>query len=486
MKQTFTKLGGALFFLLFLVTSSAKATTATWDFAGNEPLGIQSATNYGSGVEKYIDSTIDGVQLYVNTGVSGKFSMNGGTSYIQMTAGTIVRVPVVSTSDVVTISFAGNSGYCTLSSPHTATSAEVAQGYVEFGVSENSTYINSISVNLAYLPPIKPIIAWDWENDESVRTFDGIQKGTSKEEVNIIKTVNSESYTLTADCTEAGKFWPNGSTPQFTTGAKIRIPVSSTMDAITIKIYKGEGKKVIINGNDYAVATSTNAGIGTYTAQASDVTKGYVEIVSACDYLYSIKLEKNDYFTTATIGSTGWATFSNTSATNFTNLASVVNAYEVTGNTGSAITKKAVTTAAANTGLLLNAAAGTYAVPLATTGEDLSTSNKLVAGTGAAVNYYDGAGFNYVLAADGANAVFQHIVSGTNGSVVVPEGKAYLALNKDPGARTLSFDDETTAISEMKIMRNVDNETFYDMQGRRVAQPAKGLYIVNGRKVIVK
>ena len=106
--------------------------------------------------------------------------------------------------------------------------------------------------------------------------------------------------------------------------------------------------------------------------------------------------------------------------------------------------------------------------------------------TGAAVNYNDGAGFNYVLAADGANAVFQHIVSGTNGSVVVPEGKAYLALNADPGARTLSFDDETTAISEMKIMRNVDNETFYDMQGRRVAQPAKGLYIVNGRKVIVK
>jgi hypothetical protein len=27
---------------------------------------------------------------------------------------------------------------------------------------------------------------------------------------------------------------------------------------------------------------------------------------------------------------------------------------------------------------------------------------------------------------------------------------------------------------------------FYDLQGRKVAQPQKGLYIVNGRKVVVK
>ncbi len=152
MKRKMTKLLGAIFSLL-LVPSMAQATiTATWDFAGNSPSGIQSATNYGSGVEKYIDSTIDGVQLYVNTGTSGKFSMNGGTSYIQMNTGTIVRVPVVSTQDIVTISFAGNSGYCTLSSPHTATAEEVENGYVEFGASENSTYINSISVQLAYKP----------------------------------------------------------------------------------------------------------------------------------------------------------------------------------------------------------------------------------------------------------------------------------------------------------------------------------------------
>ena len=33
-----------------------------------------------------------------------------------------------------------------------------------------------------------------------------------------------------------------------------------------------------------------------------------------------------------------------------------------------------------------------------------------------------------------------------------------------------------------------DNQkaVIFDLQGRRIAQPAKGLYIVNGRKVMIK
>ena len=45
---------------------------------------------------------------------------------------------------------------------------------------------------------------------------------------------------------------------------------------------------------------------------------------------------------------------------------------------------------------------------------------------------------------------------------------------------------DATGISEIEKMRNVENETFYDLQGRRVAQPTKGLYIVNGKKVVIK
>ena len=44
------------------------------------------------------------------------------------------------------------------------------------------------------------------------------------------------------------------------------------------------------------------------------------------------------------------------------------------------------------------------------------------------------------------------------------------------------FDDETTGILEIEEMRNVENETFFNLAGQRVMNPTKGLYILNGRK----
>ena len=65
-------------------------------------------------------------------------------------------------------------------------------------------------------------------------------------------------------------------------------------------------------------------------------------------------------------------------------------------------------------------------------------------------------------------------------------GKAYLTYSGALAPEFLGFGNETTAISTIEKMRNVENETFYDLQGRRVAQPTKGLYIVNGKKVMIK
>ena len=36
------------------------------------------------------------------------------------------------------------------------------------------------------------------------------------------------------------------------------------------------------------------------------------------------------------------------------------------------------------------------------------------------------------------------------------------------------------------LIASMDNNGYYDLQGRRVAQPAKGLYIVNGKKMVIK
>ena len=53
------------------------------------------------------------------------------------------------------------------------------------------------------------------------------------------------------------------------------------------------------------------------------------------------------------------------------------------------------------------------------------------------------------------------------------------------GARTfIGFDNETTAIEGVAVMHQ--NGEVYNLQGQRVVAPQKGLYIVNGKKVLVK
>ena len=65
--------------------------------------------------------------------------------------------------------------------------------------------------------------------------------------------------------------------------------------------------------------------------------------------------------------------------------------------------------------------------------------------------------------------------------------KCWLELGNDEPltARAIVIGSgETTAITN--VYQNENESRYYDLQGRRVAQPAKGLYINNGKKVVVK
>lgn len=67
-------------------------------------------------------------------------------------------------------------------------------------------------------------------------------------------------------------------------------------------------------------------------------------------------------------------------------------------------------------------------------------------------------------------------------------GKAYLYTEYDvtaAGAREMKivFAGEVTAI---KAIEMANDQNVYDLQGRKVAAPQKGLYIINGKKMIVK
>ena len=74
-------------------------------------------------------------------------------------------------------------------------------------------------------------------------------------------------------------------------------------------------------------------------------------------------------------------------------------------------------------------------------------------------------------------------------AIEVGPNKAWLSVNTgEPSARiTLVFDDETTKIANTNIT-NITNGNWYDLNGRKLnGMPTKkGVYLFNGRKVVVK
>ena len=72
---------------------------------------------------------------------------------------------------------------------------------------------------------------------------------------------------------------------------------------------------------------------------------------------------------------------------------------------------------------------------------------------------------------------------------VLSAGKCWIELPKSANnARALSivFEGETTGINAVSSSADKTDGEWYDLSGRRVAQPTKGLFIVNGKKVVVK
>lgn len=115
-------------------------------------------------------------------------------------------------------------------------------------------------------------------------------------------------------------------------------------------------------------------------------------------------------------------------------------------------------------------------------------SNKLIAGTGSTP--VDSSNKYYKLTYENVDKDNFGFYWGAldGGPFLLKKGKAYLRLPKSASARYFSLDDETTGINSMDNGQlTIDNGAVYDLQGRKIAQPTKGgLYIVNGKKVVLK
>ena len=187
----------------------------------------------------------------------------------------------------------------------------------------------------------------------------------------------------------------------------------------------------------------------------------------------------------------GYATFS--SACNY-NLPEGYKAYVVSAVDDTKATLTKIDHIPSNTGVILVGGAVDAVITMKNIRESDITaadktnaaSNKLIANVGEyALPASYGSDFNYTLAYDGG-PVFKH---STGSGSVLSANKAYLrtTVNAPTEAHGLDFvfENETTGIKTIDNSHlKVDN--YFNLSGQRVAQPTRGLYIVNGKKVVIK
>ena len=153
----------------------------------------------------------------------------------------------------------------------------------------------------------------------------------------------------------------------------------------------------------------------------------------------------------------------------------------VSGNT---VTLTRVETVAAGEGVLLrslNGGAASEQLPMIETEKN-------------ADNAFVGTTETVILSATVGN-ITNFVLSNMNGVVnffqanntYLEAGKAYLPVENYDVARglTIVFEDDATGISEVAPVQPAD-DAFYTLDGVRVTAPAKGLYIKNGVKVVIK
>lgn len=185
------------------------------------------------------------------------------------------------------------------------------------------------------------------------------------------------------------------------------------------------------------------------------------------------------------IGSTGWATLYTPCALDFSGVSDLT-AYTATC-TGSTVTLKPVTNVQAGTGVVLKGTPNKdYEIPVAGSS---STDKGHLTGAFFTTTSYDAFTTDdytiYGLASinDGTEVQFNPVVSGN-----IAAGKAFLKIANGASAlaRSLNvvFADEATGINTAKESQSTVG--YYNLNGQRVEKPAKGLYIMNGKKVILK
>ena len=226
------------------------------------------------------------------------------------------------------------------------------------------------------------------------------------------------------------------------------------------------------DGGTTHIVYSNGIGVTEVDFATEDQLKGfdYVHLNAIKDNWGGVTVSGMYLYRTITVGTVGYSTFGSLSKTAKLN---GVKGYAAKYENGY-LKLAEVTNVPAGKGIIIEAAAGSYAPTFDVAASDIASDLKVSNGTVKG-------GANIYALANGTHGVGFYQV---DESVTIPAGKAYLEVTA--GAREFigfSF-DEATGINE--VVKAEKSNAIYNLSGQRMAQPVKGLNIVNGKKFMVK
>ena len=341
----------------------------------------------------------------------------------------------------------------------------------EFVVSPNAS--GNIDLNL---------VGVNWGNCEIKDIYDLTIYGCARDDENQAASVLvTEAYYVTATVSET---------------YTVSVSAGSNGSAYADKQNAASGEKVTIYTNPnsgYRVSSVTVAGINV-SVETANTTYSFTMPANNVTVNVTFELETQGTPDQLVIGNTGYATYSN--AENAINLSGLsgVKAYIATAISleQNKVTLTQVSgVVAANTGLIFiseNKQPGTFNLPIASSTGTTYNNNLLLPSYA-----------NTTLSPSDAWYTYYVLVQRENNSVKFAEvysydaqpgaGKAYLRTSKNQAsARTrglsIEINDGTTGINAVENEQG--ENVIYNLRGQRVENPTKGLYIINGKKVLIK
>ena len=250
-----------------------------------------------------------------------------------------------------------------------------------------------------------------------------------------------------------------------------------------IMVYSSSSKNIQGDSGDEVLemelVASDQVMTGTFTPKFKNIVMSQADETqykpADCSYNCTVTLS-------TTVTTLGYASFSWPKALDFTN--SGLTAFIVTSCSNSSMRLEPVTKVPANTGLILKGVAGSENIYSLETTEDeeLDDVSENMLTSNAAGTYTVETNNVYVLSnLDNGQAGFYRAEEGIH----VGKYKSFLVLSTTFQSNALAFYEGTTGIDATKKDQMTIRDV-YDLQGRRVSCPDKGIYVINGRKVIVK